>query len=149
MHSNLDARSANFNVLNVEAVSHSLDIPEGFEYDKSIHKLDGSTQIRVEVDIEKNILIVFVEIHMNCSIRSTGEEIGKLFYLKSRSRFFVEKLTEYISDKEELDVEINLLSELVQISMDHTRGMQSVYLKGSPLGKITMPRKDVAKLLQK
>jgi hypothetical protein len=127
-------------ILRVETVSVTLNIPEDYVYLKEQHKVQGRTNIRFEINSEKNFLDTIIEIDMKCLDKERNEEIHHFLNLKTLTRYRIDDLDKYLIDD---DLDDDVFKYLVEQSISHTRGMQSVYTKGTPIGRFLLPKVDV------
>ena len=136
-----------YKVAKVTPLSNSLNIPENLNFSSKTHKIAGKIKLKIEAEIENNLIAVFTDVEMVCHENESDVELGPLFSLTSKCEYKVENLDKYLSNEEEPEVDKSILRFFVEISLDQTRGMQSVYLKGSPISKYIMPRVDIDQYL--
>ena len=144
--SNLNDGKVEFKITRVEPTSYSLNFPDNYEYSKEKFKIRSKVTIKIDIDLESNNLTYFLSFQLSSRRRDTGEEETDLFDIKSTTVFVIQNLSEHIKvneDKDEDDLNKDFLFKFLEIAIGHTRGMQSVILKGTPIAKFLISSPDM------
>lgn len=143
---NFDTLKMNYKIIKVDPAAYSLNIPEDFVYDKDTIKINGNTQIKLEVIGAENKLNVIIDIIMAVDYVEKEHPSFEVFTLKAITTFKIDDVSRHLENLSTIELSDAKIAPIIKISIDHARGIQSAYLKGTPISKFTLPDINLMKV---
>lgn len=123
-----------YRVLQIENISHSLSIPEGYTEAELQGKLQGKNQYKASFSPDSEIVIIAVHSELQLKGSDTTLPQQQIFQIEVRSVFLVPSLRNYLIDDGE-DIKPEVAEYLLDLAIAHTRGVQSTIISGTPISK--------------
>jgi len=131
-----------FRIVGINPINYSLDIPDDFVYSKDTDIVSAENRTTVDANGMENTLKITVYFTLYFAKRNDPNKKTKLFHVSVQNDYVISDLKDYIiieGDDEKLQSE--LLNYFDALSINHVRGIQSVYTKNTPIARFLIPPK--------
>ncbi|MBL4676703.1 MAG: hypothetical protein JKY70_10955 [Mucilaginibacter sp.] len=133
-------------IVAINPLSHSVEIPQDFSFSKEKHLISAINKITAEVDGEKDLIKISVQFTLNLAYKENPEDQNRIFQLNVESEFRVVDLKDYfLEEGEDEELDPDVLQFFMDLAIHHARGVQSVYIKGTPISTFLLPNRKITK----
>lgn len=127
-----------FSIKDIDVISHSIDADKSFSF-ADRKNVQYSLSFSYEINLPESTL----KIKTLTSFRWFKNENSpiSLYSIEVQSTFFIKELHTYLDEKK--GVTNSVLKPLLNMSFSHTRGIQSIHIKGTPIDHVYIPSSEI------
>jgi len=127
----------NYSLEAIDLISNSINVPQNFDASDE-HGLTFGLELKSTIKIDEELLIIEINYEFL-------KDAITVFNIVVQNIFKIDRIKNYV--KNEQIEQKEFYEFLVELSINHTRGVQSQLLKNTPLARFYIPFIDVLDIL--